>query len=192
MSSLCSQTKPLALHPKNPHYFIYQDKPTILITSGEHYGAVLNTGFDYITYLDELASDGLNLTRTFSGSYHEPGNAFNISNNTLAPLSEKFICPWSRSSEPGFKSGGNKFDLEKWDEKYFIRLKSFVNAAQQRGIIVEFTFFCPFYEDSQWLLSPMNAKIILTELATLPAQMCTQWIRTAGCLLFRKKWCKKS
>ena len=162
MSSLCSQAKPLALHPTNPHYFIYHDKPTILITSGEHYGAVLNTGFDFITYLDELASDGLNLTRTFSGSYHEPGNAFNafnidISNNTLAPLSEKFICPWSRSAEPGFKSGGNKFDLEKWDENYFNRLKSFVNAAQHRGIMVEFTLFCPFYEDSEWLLSPMNA-----------------------------------
>jgi hypothetical protein len=161
-TSLCSQTKPLALHPKNPHYFIFRNKPTILITSGEHYGAVLNTGFDVITYLNELASDGLNLTRTFSGSYHEPGNAFNnfnisISNNTLAPRSEKFICLWSRSGEPGFKSGGNKFDLEKWDENYFNRLKSFVNAAQQRGIIVEFTLFCPFYEDNEWLLSPMNA-----------------------------------
>src|SRR5688572_22831402 len=157
MSSVCSQTEPLALHPKNPHYFIFKNKPAILITSGEHYGAVLNTGFDFVTYLEELASDGLNLTRTFSGSYHEPGNAFNISNNTLAPVSEKFICPWSRSGEPGFKSGGNKFDLEKWDENYFTRLKLFVGEAQQRGIIVEFTFFCPFYEDSQWLLSPMNA-----------------------------------
>jgi hypothetical protein len=36
-------------------------------------------------------------------------------------------------------------------------LKSFIGAAQQRGIIVEFTLFCPFYEDSQWFLSPMNA-----------------------------------
>lgn len=152
-----SQSKPLALHPKNPHYFIYHDKATILITSGEHYGAVLHKGFDFITYFDELTSDGLNLTRTFSGSYHEPGNAFNISKNTLAPESENFICPWARSSEPGFKSGGNKFDLDKWDENYFNRLRSFMNAARQRGIIVEFTFFCPFYEESQWLLSPMNA-----------------------------------
>jgi hypothetical protein len=156
-SAVFSQSIPLALHPTNPHYFIYQGKPAILVTSGEHYGAVLNKGFDFITYLDELKSNGLNLTRTFSGSYHEPGNAFNISNNTLAPTSEKFICPWVRSSEPGFKSGGNKFDLDKWDENYFIRLKSFISAAQQRGIIVEFTLFCPFYEDSQWLLSPMNA-----------------------------------
>jgi len=151
-----AQTKPLALHPKNPHYFTYHNKATILITSGEHYGAVLNSDFDFITYLNTLTADGLNLTRTFSGSYHEPDDAFNISHNTMAPGPGKLICPWARSSEPGFKGGGNKFDLDKWDEKYFTRLKTFITAAQQRGIIVEFTFFCPFYEDIQWQLSPMN------------------------------------
>ncbi|MEP7371867.1 MAG: hypothetical protein ABI675_00675 [Chitinophagaceae bacterium] len=151
-----AQQKPIALHPGNPHYFIYHGKPAVLITSGEHYGAVMNTGFDYITYLNTLAADGLNLTRTFSGSYHEPGDAFNISHNTMTPEPGNFICPWARSSEPGFKEGGNKFDLAKWDEKYFKRLKAFISAAQQRGVIVEFTLFCPFYDESQWLLSPMN------------------------------------
>ena len=67
---------PLALHPDNPHYFLFRDKPTLLITSAEHYGAVLNLDFDYLKYLDALAADGLNLTRTFSGSYIEPQGAF--------------------------------------------------------------------------------------------------------------------
>jgi hypothetical protein len=35
--STSGQTKPISLHPENPHYFSYQGKPTILITSGEHY-----------------------------------------------------------------------------------------------------------------------------------------------------------
>ena len=48
--------EPLSLHPDNPHYFLFRDKPTILITSAEHYGAVLNPDFDYIKYLDELAA----------------------------------------------------------------------------------------------------------------------------------------
>ena len=48
---------PLALHPDNPHYFILQGKPSILITSGEHYGAVLNLDFNYVDYLDTLKSD---------------------------------------------------------------------------------------------------------------------------------------
>ena len=29
---------PLALHPENPHYFLFRGKPTVLVTSGEHYG----------------------------------------------------------------------------------------------------------------------------------------------------------
>src|SRR4051812_28099142 len=60
---------PLALHPENPHYFLFREKAAVLITSGEHYGAVLNLDFDYVKYLDTLAADGLNLTRTFSGAY---------------------------------------------------------------------------------------------------------------------------
>src|SRR6476620_11577040 len=82
---------PLALHPDNPHYFVYKNKPTIIITSGEHYGAVLNLDFDYIKYLDELASKKLNGTRTFSGAYVEPQGAFNIAQNTLAPGQNCFI-----------------------------------------------------------------------------------------------------
>ncbi len=42
--------KPLALHPDNPRYFLFRGKPAVLITSGEHYGAVLNRDFDYVAY----------------------------------------------------------------------------------------------------------------------------------------------
>jgi hypothetical protein len=31
---------PLALHPDNPRYFLFRGEPTVLVTSGEHYGAV--------------------------------------------------------------------------------------------------------------------------------------------------------
>src|SRR5947209_554739 len=84
---------PLALHPDNPHYFCFRGKPAVLITSAEHYGAVLNLDFDYLKYLDALAADGLNLTRTFSGPYVEPPGAFGIAENTLAPKERRFVCP---------------------------------------------------------------------------------------------------
>ncbi|HKZ38704.1 MAG TPA: hypothetical protein VJ184_13680, partial [Chryseolinea sp.] len=77
--------KPIALHPENPHYFIYEDSAAVLITSGEHYGAVLNLDFDYVAYLEELSKNRLNLTRTFTGAYVEPVGAFKIERNTLAP-----------------------------------------------------------------------------------------------------------
>ena len=91
-TALSAVLRPLALHPDNGHYFIFGGKPEILITSGEHYGAVVNLDFDYLKYLNTLQANGLNLTRTFSGAYVEPPGAFNISHNTLAPAPGRFIA----------------------------------------------------------------------------------------------------
>lgn len=156
-SAALARSKPLALHPDNAHYFLWRGKPTVLITSAEHYGVVLNLDFNYRRYLDTLAADGMNLTRTFTGAYVEPMGAFNIQSNTLAPARGRFICPWARSETPGYANGGQKFDLTRWDEAYFKRLRDFVNYASKRGVVVEITLFCPFYEESQWNLSPQNA-----------------------------------
>ena len=147
---------PIALHPDNAHYFVWRGRPTILITSAEHYGAVINQDFDYRKYLDTLAADGMNYTRIFSGAYVEPQGAFKIARNTLAPGPGRFLAPWARSSEPGYPNGGNKFDLSRWDERYFARLKDFVASAASRNIVVELSLFCPMYEEVQWTLSPMN------------------------------------
>lgn len=151
-----SAAEPIALHPDNPHYLLWRGQPTLLIGSGEHYGAVLNLDFDFRKYLDTLAKDGLNHTRTFTGTYCEPPGAFNIARNTLAPAPGRLICPWARSDQPGYRGGGNKFDLTRWDENYLARLRNFLAHASQRGVVVELNLFCPFYEDSMWLLSPMN------------------------------------
>jgi hypothetical protein len=156
VTTYAAEHPPLALHPENGHYFLFRGKPTVLITSGEHYGAVLNLDFDYRKYLDTLAADGLNNTRTFSGAYVEPQGAFNITRNTLAPREGRFICSWARSDVPGYAGGGAKFDLSRWDEAYFRRLRDFLNYASQRGVVVEMNLFCPMYEDKQWSLSPMN------------------------------------
>ena len=150
LSAALLAAEPLRLHPENPHYFVFNGRPTVLITSGEHYGAVLNREFDYVRYLDTLAADRLNLTRVFSGSYREvPGN-FKIAGNTLAPAPGKFIAPWAQRD--------GKFDLTKWDDAYFTRLKDFITHAGRRGIVVELVLFCPFYEDSMWNVSPMNIR----------------------------------
>lgn len=164
--SLHAQT-PIALHPKNPHYFIFRDKPTALITSGEHYGAVMNSELDYITYLNVMEHYGFNLTRTFMGDYGE-GNEINWDpskvrpweeiQNTLAPRPGKLLAPWVRSSVAGFFNGGNKFDLDRWDEKYFQRLKDFCNEAGKRGIVVEVVLFTANYSPENWLKSPLNAQ----------------------------------
>ncbi|MBI1373951.1 MAG: hypothetical protein GC159_14605 [Phycisphaera sp.] len=141
---------PLALHPDNPHYFLFRGRPTVLITSAEHYGAVLNLDFDYTRYLDTLAADGLNLTRTFTGVYCEPPGAFNIEGNTLAPQRDRFITPWARTDD------GKRWDLTKWNDAYFARLRDFMTQASKRGVVVELNLFCPFYKDDMYRLSPQN------------------------------------
>jgi hypothetical protein len=148
---------PIALHPGNPHYFVWRGRPTILITSGEHYGAVLNLDFDFRKYLDALAAGGLNYTRVFSGAYVEPQGAFKIERNTLAPRTGRFLAPWSRSTQPGYPNGGNKFDLSRWDDGYFTRVRDFLAYAARKNVVVELSLFCPMYEEVQWSLSPMNA-----------------------------------
>lgn len=135
----------IQLHPDNPHYFLFRGNPTLLITSGEHYGAVLNGNFNYTLYLETLAADRLNYTRIFSGVYAETPGAFGITQNTLAPAGADFLSPWARSSKPGYINGGNLFDLNVWDERYFERLKYFVRKASTLGIVVEVTFFCSLY-----------------------------------------------
>jgi hypothetical protein len=157
VGSVTAFAAPIAVHPVNPHYFVWRGQPTILITSAEHYGAVLNADFDYRRYLDTLAADGMNYTRFFSGAYVEPSGAFNIARNTLAPAAGRYLAPWARSAEPGYPNGGNTFDLSRWDPAYFDRLKAFVRYAADKNIVVEISLFCPMYEELQWSLSPMNA-----------------------------------
>jgi hypothetical protein len=151
--------KPIALHPDNPQYFLFRGKPAVLVTSGEHYGAVLNLDFDYLKYLDVLKEHGFNQTRVFSGTYRElPSSSFpGIKENTLAPAAGRFVCPWARSSTPGASDGGNKFDLTAWDDSYFKRLKDFVAQAGRRGVVVELVFFCTMYNEELWQASPMRS-----------------------------------
>jgi len=162
--------QPIRLHPANPHYFEYRGRPTILVTSGEHYGAVLNPDFDQRTYLRTLARDGLNYTRIFTGSYFEPQGAFGIRKNTLAPEGSRALTPWARSGTPGYAGGGNRFDLNQWDTTYFRRLREFVRLADQQGVVVEITLFSSIYGDAQWRINPLNRANNVNGTDSMPLQ----------------------
>ena len=124
---------------RNPHYFEYKGKEILLITSAEHYGAVISANFDYIKYFDALHEYGLNYTRIYPGAIVEPEGMWLVE-DTMAP-GANLIAPWARSGEPGYIGGGNKFDLSEWDPAYFARLRGFVAEAGKRGIIVEICFY---------------------------------------------------
>ena len=146
---------PIQLHPENQHYFLFKGKTLALITSAEHYGAVINLDFDYGTYLKSLSEDGMNYTRIFTGSYFEiAGESFGIQNNTLAPVRDRIITPWVQiETNP---NGYGKYDLSKWNEAYFERLKDFMAVAAEHDIIVEVTMFSSIYRDEHWDICPQN------------------------------------
>ena len=142
----------IGISGRNPHYFSYKGKEILLIASAEHYGAVINTQFDYLPYLDRLAEYGCNYTRIYPGALLEKAGSW-AEEDILAPGND-VIVPWARSDEDGYICGGKKFDLSRWDPDYFTRLRDFIAQAEKRGIIVEICFFNA-QSDASWSYSPL-------------------------------------
>ncbi|KAA5540916.1 hypothetical protein FYK55_18545 [Roseiconus nitratireducens] len=152
-----SPTDALSLHPQNNRYFLFRGKPTVLVTSAEHYGALLNSEFDFETYFQELSSHGLNHTRIFSGAYREVPASFGITQNPLAPSNQAYLCPWKRTDRSN-PDGSPTFDLRSWDDTYFHRLDALMRSAGRHGIVVEMCLFCPMYKQELWDVNPMNRR----------------------------------
>lgn len=76
--------------------------------------------------------------------------------NPMGPAPDRFILPWKKSTEAGANPflGKYKYDLDKWDDEYFKRLKDFVSQASIRDIIVEIAFFNGMYED-RWMMQAL-------------------------------------
>lgn len=146
-------SEPIRVHPANGHYYIFNGQPTVLITSAEHYGEVVNLDFDYVIYLDKLKSYGMNYTRIWPGAVLEMVDEFE-KGNPMGPKPRRTIVPWARSNEPGYIYGGNKFDLDNWNPEFFARLKDLIVKASERGIVVEVCFFNSQYTH-RWPLSPL-------------------------------------
>lgn len=150
----CShRAEPVAVWSSNPHYFYYRQKPLVFITSDHHYGAVIDRDFDFVKYLDYLATNGMNLTRIYPGGMFEPPDKY-LPGNPLGPRPGRQILPWARSSQtgadPALAEPGQpsfKFDLDRWNPEYFDRLKAFVEYALRKGIVVEVAFFNGMYAD---------------------------------------------
>jgi hypothetical protein len=151
------------LYQDTPRYLEYQGEPVILITSAEHYGAVLNLDFDYKLYLNTLAKEGFNYTRIFTGTYIEPvNNIFGIQKNTLAPLPGSFLAPWIKQN--------GKYDLDTFNPDYFARVKDFIQEAEKLGIVIEVTLFTSIYAENSWILCPFNSLNNINQVGDIPYQ----------------------
>ena len=146
-----------SVHPKNHRCFLYQGKPMKILTSAEHYGAVMNGEFDYDVYLKEMQRTGQNATRVFT--FYRELWGHNV-RNTLATSKETpetTVMPWKRASGRGKGPDGlDKFDLDRWNPAYFARLKDYVQKCTEHGVICEIVLFCNPYLEKQYAWFPCN------------------------------------
>ena len=92
--------KPIRLHPENPHYFLWRDKPTILIGATEEFCGLVNAPFDYKTYLDTIAADRSNVVSLMTGILVERGGR-----STMSVAEGQLLPPWARSYLVDAKTG---------------------------------------------------------------------------------------
>jgi hypothetical protein len=149
-------TAPVSLHLDNPRYFLFRGRPLVLVTATEHYGSVLNRAFDFDKYLKDAARRGLTLTRTFL-LYRELQTPRNPS-SPCKPESPDYLAPWPRTGPGKAADGEPVYDLDRWNDEFFSRLRRFLRTASRRGIVVEMTLFSHTYNDKVWSLNPLNAR----------------------------------
>ena len=92
---------PIGLHPDNPHYFLFRGRPTVLVGSTEHYGAVLNLDFDYVRYLDELHARGPEPHADFLRRVLRGPAFVRDPREPAGPDRGPADRPWARSATPG-------------------------------------------------------------------------------------------
>jgi hypothetical protein len=97
---------------------MYHGLPLRLVGYGD-YGILAEPGFDYHALFDQLAANHVNLARVWL-SYH----------------CAKGLSPFARDT-----ANPSLYDLTRFDDAYFERLRDLVSYARTKGIMVQLTLF---------------------------------------------------
>ncbi len=138
-------TGPLRVHPDNPRYFTDGRGKAIYLT-GSHTWASLQdtlpvageqTPFDYDAYLDFLEKNNHNFFRLWAWE-STLWVARDSKNAVITPL------PFARTGPGKALDGQPKFDVTRFNQAYFDRLRQRVKEAQNRGHYVAVMLFQGF------------------------------------------------
>ena len=131
--------RPLRPSTANPRYFT-DGRRLVYLTGFHTWTNLVDRGttspppqFDYARYLGELTRYGHNFIRLWAWElpqYRNHGRLWHVSPQ-----------PWRRTGPGEARDGLPRFDLEKFDERYFERLRQRVVAANRRGIYVSVMLF---------------------------------------------------
>ena len=158
---------PLRRNPVNPRYFTDDSGKAIFLT-GSHTWSVMQDiwlestprkNMDYDGYLQMMEDFGHNFLRFWQWNQTK-NSPWNDISTLFDPM------PYERTGPGIAQDGLEKFDLTKWNSKYFSRLRERVEKAEKKGIYVSIMFFeawgikySNFYPDQDpWLCYPMNPK----------------------------------
>jgi hypothetical protein len=143
---------PLTVSAANPRYFTAAagdsaDRKAVYLT-GSHIWNNLHDGMgpgagcaetpermDYDDYLDFLEDHGHNFIRLWRWEQFKSQAAGGDFHLCMTPQ------PWARTGPGAATDGKPKFDLERFDEAFFQRLRDRVVAAGRRGMYVAVMFF---------------------------------------------------
>ncbi|MBM3234848.1 hypothetical protein FJZ31_00980 [Candidatus Poribacteria bacterium] len=136
-------TGPLKIHPDNPRYFIDGSGKVVYLTGSHTWGNLQDYGetnpppvFDYTGYLDFMQQHNHNFMRMWMWeSPHAKDKAGSVDNYYTQPMH------YERTGPGKANDGGPKFDITKFNQQYFDRLRSRVIAAGERGIYVSVMLF---------------------------------------------------
>ena len=158
-------TGPLYVHPTNPRYFTDDGKRAILLTGTHTWANLQDSGatdppiaFDYEAYLDFLEANNHNFFRLWHWEQTKWGPWLPSNENI-------FFNPhiYQRTGPGTAKDGKPKFDVSKFNQAYFDRLRQHVIEARDRGFFVSVMLFDGWSIDDKnlgagnpWLGHPYN------------------------------------
>jgi hypothetical protein len=150
-------TGPLRQSSANPRYFADPSGRIIHVTGLHTWANLQDQGatnpppkFDFDHYLDQLERYHHNFIRLWSW---EEARWAPWSDGKNGNPSDWYISPnpYSRTGRELALDGKPKFDLEKFDEAYFSRLRERVQKAGRRGIYVSIMLFQGWSSEKGWL-----------------------------------------
>ena len=129
---------PLVVSP-NPHYFQDAKGNVLILTGSQTWNTLQDWGsdaslqpLDFNAFVNFLRAHGHNFTLLWTTELPQfcgfPSRASSPPNLTVMPF------PWLRTGPGSSTDGKLKFDLTKFDERYFHRLRARVQALDQAGI----------------------------------------------------------
>lgn len=131
----------LRVSESNQRYFTNNSGKAVFLTGShtwanfqEHYTKSDSAIFDWSGYLDMMESNGHNFMRFWMFEQPE-GQAWTQDKAYVSP-----IC-YARVGKEMANDGKPKFDLDKWNEEYFKRMRSRIIDAGKRGIYTSVMLF---------------------------------------------------